>query len=234
MAKRLVLFDIDGTLIKGGTLWAESFYASIAHYFPSMPLYKINFGGKTDHQIYRELFAKAGHTLDVIEQNLARLSLKYIELASKKAKTRANEVKVLPGVRGLIDVLRGYPDVYLGLLTGNLLEGAKVKLGCVGLWESFRFGVFADDHWDRYQLPAIAVKKIEDAEGLKFRAKQIVIIGDTIHDIQCGRSLNVRTIGVGTGTIENRRAILTTNPDYYFKDLSQTELVLEAILEELS
>lgn len=231
--RRLVLFDIDGTLVHGGRLWAECFYASIAKHFPSMQLYKTSFGGKTDRQIYRELLVMGGLDESEADIHIDALKATYLELASREVQKRGHEVKVLPGVRRLLERLKGHGDVVLALLTGNLEAGARAKLGAVGLWESFRFGAFADDHWDRYQLPAVAVSRARKLEGEEFRSKQIVIIGDTVHDVKCGERLGVRTIAVGTGAPIHKRSVLAANPDYYFPDLSRTEEVTEAILEEL-
>jgi phosphoglycolate phosphatase len=233
MARRLVLLDIDGTLIKGGTLWAECFYTALQEFFPKIKIYKTSFGGKTDDQIYREVMSLSGVSNDEIEFQIGPLKKRYIELVLEKLPGRSREVKLLPGARELVAALSEHPDAILGLLTGNLEEGARAKLDCVGLWDYFRFGVFADDHGDRYQLPRLALEKVRKLLGLEFEKKQIVIIGDTIHDVNCGRSLGVRTIAVGTGTIVHRRLVLTQNPDFYFKDLSQTDMVLEAIFEEI-
>ena len=234
MASRLVLFDIDGTLLHGGRLWAECFYASLKEHFPGVPLYKTSFGGKTDHQIYREILEMAGLKQDDFEHKMPDLKRTYIRLATEEVKRRAHEIKVLPGVRDLLEKLRARGDVLLALLTGNLAEGAKAKLSSAGLWDYFKFGVFADDHWDRYQLPPIAVRRAKEVAGLHFEKKQIVIIGDTIHDVNCGKSIGVRSIAVGTGTLPNKRQLLQENPDYYFADLSETNSVVDAIFEEMS
>ncbi|HEX4922472.1 MAG TPA: HAD hydrolase-like protein [Bdellovibrionales bacterium] len=231
--RRLVLFDIDGTLVHGGRLWAECFYASIAKHFPEMRLYKTSFGGKTDRQIYRELLVKGGLAAEEADRHIDRLKETYLELARREVVRRAHEVKVLPGVNRLIDRLREHADVVLALLTGNLEEGAKAKLGAVGLWEHFRFGAFADDHWDRYQLPEVAVRRARQLEGHEFHRKEIVIVGDTVHDVKCGARLGVRTIAVGTGAAVHKRAVLEANPDFYFPDLSKTDEVMSAIFEEL-
>lgn len=231
--QRLVLFDIDGTILWGGTLWKESFLGALNHHFPDLAFPAIPFCGKTDVQICRELMAHAGFEERQINENMRRVVDHYVDRALEAVRTRAHEVKVLPGVREILDALKGHPDIVLGLLTGNVRKGAYAKLSSVGLHEYFKVGVYGDDHWDRYKLPPLAVTRVEDELGLTFEGKQIVIIGDTIHDVNCGKSIGVRSIAVGTGRNIPTDELLAQNPDYYFKDLSDTTDVLQAILEEI-
>jgi phosphoglycolate phosphatase-like HAD superfamily hydrolase len=102
-------------------------------------------------------------------------------------------------------------------------------------------GVFGDDHWDRYELPALAVARARAELGLEFAGKQVVIVGDTIHDIGCGQKIGARAIAVGTGHAESRARVLAAwrgetpgdpRPDHYFDDLGDLAAVLEAILGE--
>ncbi|MBI3544283.1 MAG: HAD hydrolase-like protein [Deltaproteobacteria bacterium] len=231
--KRLVLFDIDGTILWGGPLWKECFLGAISHYFPDVNFPKVSFGGKTDIQIAREMMDAMGFDDDQINDHMHKVVDLYVERALACATTRAHEVTVLPGVRELLDELAAHPDILLGLLTGNVKKGAHAKLSCVGLEEHFKFGVFGDDHWDRYKLPPIAVARAHQMYGHHFESKQIVIIGDTVHDVNCGKSIGVRTIAVGTGHKIPMEDLLAQNPDYYFKDLSATFEVLQAILEDI-
>lgn len=231
--QRLVLFDIDGTILWGGSLWKECFLGALEHHYPQLKFPTIPFCGKTDIQICRELMAHAGFNEAQIDENMRRVVDHYIERASEAVKTRAHEVRVLPGVKEILDELARHPDIVLGLLTGNVRKGAHTKLGAVGFNHYFKVGVYGDDHWDRYCLPPMAVARTEDVLGLTFQGKQIVIIGDTIHDVNCGKSIGVRSIAVGTGRNVPTEELLAQNPDYYFKDLSATFEVLQAILEEI-
>lgn len=177
--------------------------------------------------------AHAGFNEAQVDESMRRVVDHYVERASEAVKTRAHEVRVLPGVREILAELERHPDVVLGLLTGNVRKGAHTKLGAVGLNHYFKVGVYGDDHWDRYCLPPMAVARTEEELGLTFQGKQIVIIGDTIHDVNCGKSIGVRSIAVGTGRNIPTEDLLAQNPDFYFKDLSPTFEVLQAILEEL-
>jgi phosphoglycolate phosphatase-like HAD superfamily hydrolase len=230
---KLVLFDIDGTILCGGSLWKECFLSAVDHYFPEFNFPNISFNGKTDLQIAHELLASSQISEHDVQIQMRKIIDLYIEKALEQTQTRAHEVEVLPGVRELLNELDAHPDVFLGLLTGNVKKGAATKLTCVGLENYFRFGVFGDDHWDRYKLPALAQKKVKDEFKLNFTGKQIVIIGDTIHDVNCGKSIGVRSIAVGTGRNVCQNELLEQKPDFYFKDLSDTYLVLDSILKNI-
>lgn len=231
--KRLVLFDIDGTILWGGPLWKECFLGAMANFFPNLLFPKVSFGGKTDIQIAREMLAAMGLDEAQVEDHMHKVIDLYIERACVAAATRAHEVSLLPGAREIIEKLATHPEVMLGLLTGNVRKGAHAKLSCVKLAHHFKVGVYGDDHWDRYRLPEIAVLRVRDQFGQDFSGKQVVIIGDTIHDVNCGKSIGVRSIAVGTGHKVPTEELLAQNPDYYFKDLSDTLGVLAAILEEI-
>jgi phosphoglycolate phosphatase-like HAD superfamily hydrolase len=229
----LVLFDIDGTILWGGPLWRECFHGALEECFPDLDFPYIPFCGKTDLQIAREVLAAAGFNETDIDGGMRRVVDVYVGRAKIAAATRAHEVTVLPGVREVLERLASHPGVVLGLLTGNVRSGAAAKLACVGLDGFFKIGVYGDDHWDRYKLPPLAVSRAKSELGYEFSGKQVVIIGDTIHDVNCGKSIGVRSIAVGTGRNIAMEELLAQNPDYYFKDLSPTDDVLGAILEEL-
>ena len=231
--KRLVLFDIDGTILWGGPLWKDAFIEAVSHYMPGVKFPRVSFGGKTDIQICREMIAAAEPSLLTAEQTMQKIIDRYVTNARREVMTRGHEVTVLPGVKEILQKLQNHPDILLGLLTGNVRAGADVKLGAVGLAHHFRTGVYGDDHWDRYKLPALAASRVQQDFGVTFTGKQIVIIGDTIHDVGCGKSIGARSIAVGTGRGVATEDLLAHNPDYYFADLSATYDVLQAILEEL-
>jgi phosphoglycolate phosphatase len=231
--KRLVLFDIDGTILWGGALWKECFLGAMAHYFPDMEFPAVSFGGKTDVQIAWEMIGAMGFNKIQIEENIHKVVHLYVERATKAAETRAHEVTVLPGVREILKALDGHPDVLLGLLTGNVRKGALAKLSCVGLQHHFKMGVYGDDHWDRYKLPLLAVERTKQQHKLTFSGKQVVIIGDTVHDVNCGKSIGVRSIAVGTGRNITKEELLAQNPDFFFNDLSDTAEVLRAIFADV-
>ncbi len=231
--KRLVLFDIDGTLLWGGPLWKECFIGALNHYFPQFDFPHVSFGGKTDVQICIEMMGKAGFDEAQVRTSMLLVIDEYVKRATTAVQTRSHEVKILPGVVEILEQLKNNNNVVLGLLTGNVKKGAHVKLSSVQLQDYFDFGVYGDDDYDRYKLPTLAQEKARNELGHSFYGKEIVIIGDTIHDVNCGKSIGVRSIAVGTGRVVDQTELMAQNPDYYFKDLSQTIDVLNAIMEEI-
>jgi phosphoglycolate phosphatase len=223
---RLVLFDIDGTLVHCGPTPRRAFKRALIDIFGTAgPIDSWIFDGKTDPMIVRELMAGAGVACEkgmidrALEQYVRDLRR---ELPAEPAKM------VYPGVRELLEDLSAQP-VLLGLLTGNVRDGAQTKLGSLGLWDYFGLGAFADDSAVRRELADIAVDRAFGISGQRFEGKRIVIIGDTGHDIDCGRHLNAKTIGVATGR-SSRSELLAHGADAAFTDLSDTAAVLTAIL----
>jgi phosphoglycolate phosphatase-like HAD superfamily hydrolase len=228
-APRLVLFDIDGTLMGAASAgrWAlkealEAVYGELPH------LDGWAFGGKTDPQIIHELLSHAGEPPEAIAERLPSLLEAYLDrLTPHMDATPGAHLK--PGIPALLDALAEREGVVLGLLTGNLERGARVKLDRFGLAERFVIGAYGSDHADRKALPAVAVSRAERATGRVFTGKEIVIIGDTQHDIECGQSLGVRAIGVATGQY-SLDELAPYGADALFEDLADTERVLDAIL----
>jgi phosphoglycolate phosphatase len=229
--QRLVLFDIDGTLLSSGGAAARAFRTALTQVFGTSGPTAHSFAGKTDPQIAQELLERAGLDAARVERGLAEAWSIYIDRLRQEI--RAHEVTVYPGVRRLLDTLEAErARAVLGLLTGNLAEGARIKLDAAGLgFERFRVGAFGSDHARRPELPAIAVARAEQATGRRFERKDVVIIGDTPADIDCGAHLQVRTIAVATGSY-SRADLAACGPDHLFEDLADTDAVLQAIFAD--
>jgi phosphoglycolate phosphatase-like HAD superfamily hydrolase len=148
------------------------------------------------------------------------------ELAATDHRTR-----VYPGVRELLDALAARDDVVLALLTGNIARGAQAKLASAGLDHYFAFGAFGSDAEHRPGLPPVAVERALAATGRAFRGSEIVVIGDTPHDIRCGEALGVFTVGVATGGHECAE-LLSVGADAAFDDFSDTDAVLRVLLPD--
>jgi phosphoglycolate phosphatase len=222
----LVLFDIDGTLVHCGPTPRRVFKQALEDVFGTAgPIEHWAFDGKTDPMIVSELMSAAGVSYDAEKINLAlgkyAASLK-LELQTEEKK------KIYPGVKELLSALSKEP-VLLGLLTGNIKPGAQAKLEALDLWHYFPFGAFADDSSVRKELAEIAVKRAKEISGQTFSGKQIVIIGDTEHDIKCGLHLGARAIGVGTGRTQ-AKDLLKHGADSAFEDFRDHHRVLETIL----
>ena len=233
-SKRLLLFDIDGTLIWGGKLWKESFLDSFQSFFPGRSLeITPNFNGRTDLQIARELIDRTGglspeHS-GIIDDWAWKVVHGYLERSRSGFESRREEIQVIPGVIPLLEACRANPNWTMALLTGNVEAGARLKLEIAGLWNYFDWGVYSDDHWDRYELPSFGVKRALEKTGFEFSGKSVVIIGDTIHDVNCGKSIGVKSIAVGTGRGVDQIELNAAGPDYYFSDFSSLGPVLSAI-----
>lgn len=225
--RRLVLFDVDGTLVRGGPA-KDAFQVALVETFGTAgSIENHEFSGKTDPQIARELLNAAGWPDPDIDALLPSLWGRYLEEMERRLPERPMEL--LPGVRRLLDALEGLDQVGLGLLTGNIAPGARLKLGSVGLSERFPVGGFGSDDEIRNRLPAVALKRARKHWGVEFPADAVVVVGDTPRDVACGRAGGHRTVAVATGRIP-RRVLEGTAPHHLFDDLTGTEAVVEAIL----
>lgn len=224
---RLVLFDIDGTLVHCGPTPRRVFRQALIETFGTAgPIDGWIFDGKTDPLIIRELMDEAG-----VEWNEGQIdsALKlYVEALARELPAEPCK-KVLPGVRQLLEALveRG---ALLGLLTGNIRDGARAKLGSVGLWDYFPFGGFADDSHLRSEIATAAVRRAGELAGREFIGKEIVIIGDTPHDMECGRHIRARAVGVATGrsTVDE---LMATGAESAVDDFSDIENAIRLILQ---
>lgn len=229
--ERLILFDIDGTILTSNGVAARAFRAALEGVFgTSGPRNGYSFAGKTDPQIARDLLTAAGLEESRIQEGLATAWDVYVKELERDC--RGDRIDVFPGVKRLLDRLEAAPDVaVLGLLTGNVRDGARIKLEAAGIdFSRFQVGAFGSDHADRSQLPAIAVQRAEERHGHRFTGKSVVIIGDTPLDVACGAHLGVRTIAVATGTY-SRSELMACGPDYVFDSLEDTEAVWQAIFD---
>ncbi len=229
---RLVLFDIDGTLLSAGKVARESILRALeaAYGWKAGPEHedrgRYDFSGKTDPQIVRDLVLDAVGR-ERFETGLPRALRMYLEELERQLTPETVVPK--PGISELLSRLSSDPRVTLGLLTGNLEPGARLKLTPPGYNRYFPFGAFGSDSADRYELPAIAVERAFAHSGRRFSGKSVVIVGDSVHDVACGRSLGVRAVAVATG-ITSLERLGAEEPDALFESFAETERALEAIL----
>jgi phosphoglycolate phosphatase-like HAD superfamily hydrolase len=228
---KLVLFDIDGTLLWTDGAGRRAIHTALVEVFGTTGPEGHWFDGKTDPQIVRELMGLAGIGSDVIEERIDRLLARYVEELRLELSAPDHVPHVFPGVRELLDALENRNDVTLGLLTGNLAEGAREKLRSVGLDPSrFSVGAFGSDHHDRPELPAVAQRRFEELFGRRLAGRDVVVIGDTPADVTCGRAIGARAIGVATGRY-SIEALLEHGAHAVFEDLRDTARILTAIVE---
>lgn len=225
------MFDIDGTLLDSDGAGRRAMIAAFEHVFGTAgPIDTYSMAGKVDSQIVTELMRAAGRPNKEIHSRMPD----YFETYASQLRRIINQhrVRPQPGTAELLERLTAHPDVVIGLLTGNTLRGAQEKLKGANLARYFdSLGAFGDDALSRPELPAIAVERAREALGREFQGKDVVIIGDTPADIECGRALGVKSIAVATGpyTCEELRK---HQPDFCFPDLSSTDAIIAAILDD--
>lgn len=227
----LILFDIDGTLLASNRVGSKAMTRVWERFVgEGSPLDGVPMAGRCDWAIWREALGHAGYSHEEADAHLPDLFRLYVaELAHILASPDHPDPEPLPGVRALLEALHPHEEMLLGLLTGNIEAGAWLKLGKVGLDRFFRFGAFGNEAAERSALPPIAVARAATfASGHRFAGSEIVIIGDTPHDIRCGEALGVRTLGVATGSY-TPTALRDAGADHVFATLEETEAVLAAL-----
>lgn len=227
---RLVLFDIDGTLVLTGgagaramtlalrdTLGVENGFEGIA-----MP-------GRTDQIILQDALERGGHPND--EALMREFQERYFDhLVHEIDNPAPGKFKgAMPGVCELLDELAARTDVFLALLTGNYSAAARIKLETFGLWRYFRCGAFGEDAHERNDLVPIAVHRARECGLPDIPPERVVIIGDTPLDVACAKAANARAVAVATGGVDEE-TLRASGADAVFQDLSDTRTVMEEIL----
>ena len=183
------LFDIDGTLVSAGGAGKAALIAALAETFGiDHSLERLILSGRTDRAISGDLLGLCG--LDDTDVHRARLLDAYLRRLPATLATRPG--RILPGVSQLLDRLAAMPGVVVGLITGNVPDGARIKLGHFGLWERFRFGGFGDRHTDRDDVAREALAAVERHLGRTVDPAKGRVIGDTPHDVRCARAIGAR------------------------------------------
>ncbi|HEU4699604.1 MAG TPA: HAD family hydrolase [Gemmatimonadales bacterium] len=246
MSAKLVLFDIDGTLLLTAGAGRRAITTVLAEHVAGVTepaaapdlhacFAAVRFDGKTDPQIVGELLAAAGEPAPHDAGRVRSLCERYVRLLEHELRHPEARTTVMPGVPALLDALEREPGVVLGLLTGNLLEGAGLKLRAAGLDPArFAIGAYGSDAAHRPELPPIAARRAAERFGARFGGRApdghaVVIIGDTPADVTCGRSIGARAIAVATGAY-SMEDLAAAGPHAVFADLSDTAAVLAAIL----
>ena len=227
---RLVLFDIDGTLLNSGGMGRASMQRALAEVFGSPGKSSYRYDGKTDKQIVRDTMRLEGHSDEHIDSRMEALIGLYLDGLRTGAKSGDFDIRPLDGVVDLLDALEARKDVVLGLLTGNVESGARVKLSAAGIDpDRFRVNAFGSDHEHRPELPGIAQRRASETLGIDIAGERVIVIGDTPADIECGRSLGAKAIAVASGhyTVEQLEA---HEPYAVFPSLRDTAKLLETIV----
>jgi phosphoglycolate phosphatase len=226
--RRLVLFDIDGTLLSDNGAARHAFGEALDAVFDYRgDLTRYDFSGRTDPQIAHMVLRDAGFAPDDIEARLPEVWKRYLADLARNA--TPERVRVLPGIRELLDALLAEERVTLALLTGNIEPGARLKLGGAELNDYFPFGAFGSDSPRREELPPIAVERASQIDGYRFAGRDVVIIGDSIYDVRCGTPHDATTIAIASGKTP-AETLRAENPHHFFESAGDTDALLRAIL----
>jgi phosphoglycolate phosphatase len=227
MADTLILWDIDGTLVYMDRAGERALIASIKHLYQrdlgeKLP---VDLRGRTDTSIMRELLAHleiAGGPEE--EKRFRETYLSYLP-----ATMPGGNARVLAGIHDALKAIHAHAEIHQALLTGNIEAGAKLKLSFLGLWNYFEFGAFADDSHIRNELGPFALRRAKEKLGIDFPPERVWIIGDTPHDVACGKAIGAKTIAVATGAF-SMAELSALNPTHTFADFSDTQALLNAVL----
>jgi phosphoglycolate phosphatase-like HAD superfamily hydrolase len=219
--RKLVLFDIDGTLVLTGGAGLRAMNRAceelVGH---PEALAGIPVAGRTDRVILTDVVRRINRDLD--EALLVELRDRYVERLAEEIHQRGRGVNgVLPGIRDLLDALAARDDVFLGLLTGNFEAGARIKLEHFDLWRYFRCGAFADDASDRNALVPFALERARISGLALVEPAHILVVGDTPYDVACAKAVSATAVGVATGGF-SMDDLRVSGADVVFADLWDT------------
>lgn len=226
---RLLLFDIDGTLIDSHGAGGSAILDAAEQHFGIKrdQLPPLQLAGATDPAIAMDVFdlVKRPHTRDDV---FAFLDCYLIHL---KRRLHAEDFSgfTLPGVVELLETLRTHTDAHLGLLTGNVRRGAEIKLTRHGIHHHFIDGGFGCDHHDRNQLGPVALQRMQDATGMSFDAADVIVIGDTPKDIRCAAAFGAKCLAVATGQYSHAE-LSALDPWHCVESFADVSAIVELLL----
>ena len=224
----LILFDIDGTLVLTGRAGMRAMNRAVQDLVQSEnPMDGVQFAGRTDWSILEDILRKHGRAMD--EPLLFELRDRYVRHLAEEIEHPGTGVKdVMPGIRPLLDALRTRDDASLALLTGNFVEGARIKLEYFDLWKYFPCGAFGGDAANRNDLVPIARQRARACGIPDVPPANILVVGDTPNDVECARVAGATPIGVATGgySVDDLR---DSGAAIVFDDLSDTSAFLRLL-----
>jgi phosphoglycolate phosphatase-like HAD superfamily hydrolase len=227
-----VLFDVDGTLVDTGGAGRIAFMKVLDAIFPGTQFEqsaaRVRFQGKTDPVILEQIVTGAGVEIEALAARLDDFWARY-DQALREALARSDLTRrALPGVVALLEDLQPRCGIYLGLLTGNVEAGARAKLECLGLNRFFPGGGFASDHRDRREIARMARDKLSCLHRIPFAAETTVVVGDTMHDVDCARANGFRAVAVDSGWVA-RAELEAARPDSLLDDFTDLRAVHTAL-----
>ena len=231
---RILLWDIDGTLIRSARTGAYKDYTvpMLESVFGTAGrLAELSVSGMTDLQIVVEALRDEGFTHEQVRERVDELRARYMAEMERVVSAADGEplFQLLPGVRETLERVAAHPRYLSALLTGNIEPAAQLKLRLAGLAEFFPLpGAFGDDSHDRRDLPALAAARINRHLQTTLRPAQFIVIGDTPNDIACARHFGARAVAVATGRLNSVETLRPHDPDLILPDLSNVEQVIQA------
>jgi phosphoglycolate phosphatase len=219
---RLILFDIDGTILTARGAGRRALAAALNEvYGTAGDIERYDLRGRTDPRIVYDLMEGAGLAREAVSERLDDCFEIYARgLAGEIGDGSA--VITHPGIADLVRRLDGAPEALVGLVTGNIEAGARIKLEPTGLQPYFRLGAYGSDHHDRRQLPSLAARRAQALTGHGFLPEKVLVIGDTPHDIECARHFGAVAVAVATGQYPLGE-LEALRPDLLFSDFSDVE-----------
>lgn len=225
---RAFLFDVDGTLVTARGAGRQALAAALSQTFGTTgPIEQYDLRGKTDARIVADLMRAAGLADEVVARRLGACFRVYAR-ELRRAIGDGSRVQVMPGVPGVLAALGRRRDAVVGLLTGNIEVGARIKLGPTGLLPHFRVGAYGGDHPDRARLPHVAAERIRRLTGRALALRDMAIIGDTPLDIACARACGAQAVAVATGQ-HPLAELAACGPDMLFADFADVSAVLDEL-----
>ncbi len=228
MTTRLLLFDIDGTLVLTGGAGKRAISRAFHELFGVADAFAgVSLSGRTDRYLVEQGLERSG--VPVTADALARVRERYLMRLAEAIHEPAHGIQaVLPGITRLLDALDDHAHVHCALLTGNYEAGARIKLEYFDLWRRFGWGAFGDDHAERDRIALAAVAEAP-ARGVALHdPRHAIVVGDTPFDVSCARAAGARVIAVATGG-HTTGELRECHPDAVFEDLSDLDAVLAAM-----
>ena len=232
---RILLWDLDGTLVRGRRYGVFKDYTipMLERVFGTAGcLGKMIVSGMTDLQIVEEALRGEGITREHISARKDELRRCYIEEMQRAVGNGAHIIEAMPGAREALQAAHEHPRYLSALLTGNIEPAAHLKVEITGLAEFFNLpGAFGDESFDRRDLPALAAQRISEHLSAKLSPEQFIVIGDTPNDIACARHFGARVLAVATGRIHSNDELRACEPDALLPDLLDVKLFIQTLDE---
>jgi phosphoglycolate phosphatase-like HAD superfamily hydrolase len=224
MENKLILWDIDGTLMYCGSDGTRALNKTFHDLYAIINAFEsASIGGALDSVILERIIEKFA----ISNPNREEIINTYIKNLEKILQEN-DDKKILPGVNEIVAHINNSKNIFNGILTSNMKEGAKAKLSSVGLEKYFWVGGYGDHMGEKWDSAIIAIKQAEEFFKVKFKKQNIFIIGDSVYDINCAKKLEIKSIAVATGWTayyDLEKAL----PNYIFKNLRDYKEVINLL-----